>query len=120
MSFRRTLRNVDLPKGMYRSSSGHIRYSSPLKLRGEYVHRKKVADMLAETPFSIQQLIPWPYEVHHADYNKENNCCCNFILMDESFHAALTAHNSRRDFQPKWRPAPQWKLFNDDSDVVPF
>lgn len=79
-----------------------------------------VNDMIADTPYSIRIMLPWPFEVHHQDYNKEHNCGCNFILLSESMHSYMTSHNKRKKFQAKWLKVPDWVLFEDDADSVPF
>lgn len=93
-------------KGVYKTKAGHLRYSSPAELRHQYVHRVKVEQLLKETPYSIQLLLPWPYEVHHMDWNKENNDPSNFLLVSESLHSCMTA--ARLRFKPKWQAPPQW------------
>jgi hypothetical protein len=84
--------------------------------------------LIEETPYSIKLLFPWPYEVHHMDYKKENNGTGNLLLLSESLHSALTADMRReadgrwaRKFHPKWKAPPEWKLFDDVIDEgVPF
>ena len=115
--------NLDvLPKGIYKTKAGHLRYSSPRELRDKYVHRKMVEDLIEETPYSIRLLLPWPYEVHHLDYNKLNNVPHNFLLISEALHSCMTAdgRNGRNGkFKPKWQPPPPWlPLF--DEEEVPF
>ena len=78
-------------KGIVKTRRGHLRYTSPKELRGKYVHRVIVDKLLEETPYSIKLLLPWPYEIHHADWNKENNSPENFILVSESLHSVMTA-----------------------------
>lgn len=115
-------------KGVYKTASGHLRYSTPKEMKGKYVHRHKVDQMIAETPYSLRLLIPFPFEVHHMDYNKENNCGCNFLLLPEAFHAMLTAAGRNRDggrfgrkFIPKWKlPPPQWELPLYEDGEIPF
>lgn len=110
-------------KGVYKNEYGHLRYSSPVSLRGKYVHRVKVERLIEETPYSIRIMIPWPYEVHHADYNKENNDPSNFIILSESMHSYMTSHNKRKRFQAKWVKVPDWVLFDDgieSLEEVPF
>jgi hypothetical protein len=115
-------------KGIRKTFSGHLQYMSPMSVRGKYVHRVMVERMIEETPYSLRLFIPFPFEVHHIDYNKEHNCGCNFLLLSEAFHAKLTSDRKRDDggrfgrkFIPRWKPAPpQWELpLYDDSDV-PF
>jgi hypothetical protein len=109
-------------KGIYKTASGHLKYYSPKALRDQYVHRKVVEDLLKETHPLTLQLLSYPYEVHHADWNKENNDPSNFILLDCRFHSTLTVYGShyRGRFEPRWKPAPDWALFKDDSGTVPF
>lgn len=114
-------------KGISKTKSGHLRYHSPKELRGKYVHRVVVDRLIEDTPYSLRLFIPWPYEVHHVDYNKENNCPCNFILLSDAFHSLLTSDRPRgpngqfgTKFHPKWKPAPAWRLFADDIAEVPF
>ena len=113
---RQSLKNADLPRGVMRTADGHLRYTSPKEKRGKYVHRERAEEMIKATPYSIRLLLPWPYEVHHQDYNKEHNCGCNLLLVSEALHSAMTAHRKRRGdgrFQPKWiSPAP-WTLFDE-------
>lgn len=104
-------------KGIIKTRSGHLRYKSPVELRDKYVHRHMVEKMIEETPYSLRAFIPWPYEVHHQDYNKEHNCGCNFIVLSAELHSILTAdckreHNGTfaKKFTPKWKPAPQYVL----------
>lgn len=116
--------NLKWGAGIYMTRSGHLRYHSPKSMRGEYVHRKMVADMIAETPYSIKLLLPYPFEVHHADFNKVHNCGCNFIVLSTSFHSAMTVEHTnaiKRRFQAKWRAASQWGLFEEQlTSEVPF
>lgn len=109
-------------KGIQKTKSGHLRYTSPKELRGEYVHRKVIADLVEETCWSIKLLLPWPYEVHHMDYNKENNSPANLLLLSTAFHAALTADRPRGNggkfgnkFRARWKPAPEWILFDEEN-----
>lgn len=115
-------------KGIQKTRSGHLRYSSPKELRGKYVHRHVIEKLLEETPYSIRLLLPFPYEVHHQNYNKEDNAPSNLIMMEEAFHAKLTADRARDDggrfgrkFYPKWR-RPEPGLFDNhtDEEIVPF
>lgn len=79
--------------------------------------------LIDETPWSVRLLLPWPYEVHHQDYNKENNTPGNLLLVSEAFHAAMTADRKRHGngkFRPKWMPPPSWTLFGDDVEEIPF
>ena len=124
---RKSLLSMDLPAGVVRTESGHLRYTSPKEMRGKYLHRDIVEKQIAETPYSIRLMLPWPYEVHHMDYNKENNGDGNLLLLPESLHAAMTAHGRNGDdgrfsakFRPKWKPAPDWVLFDKDVEGVPF
>lgn len=106
-----------------RTKAGHLRYTSPKELRGEYVHRKVIRDLLAETPYSIRLLLPNPYEVHHCDYNKENCEPSNLLLLDIVFHSHLTAHRLKRQFRPKWKPIPELMLWDEQEQSeseVPF
>lgn len=112
-------------KGIQKTKSGHLRYSSPKELRGEYVHRHVIKVLLEETPYSIRLLVPCPYEVHHMDYNPENNAPGNLLLLPEAFHAKLTADRGRDDggrfgrrFMPRWKAYPG--LFDEDDESVPF
>jgi|WetSurMetagenome_2_1015567.scaffolds.fasta_scaffold01696_18 hypothetical protein len=115
-------------KGVYKTRSGHLRYSSPPELRGEYVHRKVVKDLIEEMTEALRQLLPWPYEVHHIDFNKEHNWPQNLLLLSNEVHSALTAGQKRDEagrfsgYNPKWKPAPPWALSDqqDDSMEVPF
>ncbi len=105
-------------KGVSKTCSGHLRYSSPMTLRGKYVHRVVVDRLLEVTPYSVRLLIPLPYEVHHMDYNKTNNEPDNLLLLPEAFHSKLTADRSRDDggrfgrkFFPRWNRKsvePDW------------
>ena len=124
---RTSLWNTDLPRGVVRTKAGHLRYTSPKELRGKYVHRHRVELQISEMPYSIRLLLPWPYEVHHMDYNKENNGDGNLLLLSEALHAALTAHGQKgtdgrfeSKFRPKWLPPPEWALFKEDDDGIPF
>ena len=122
---RRSLRNLDLPPGIVRTPDGHLRYSSPKDKRGKYVHRVVIEQLLEETPFGIKSLLPWPYEVHHQDYNKERNEPHNLLMLSEQLHAALTADRPRgvrgrfgdKKFNPKWKLAPAWVLFDVNEEV---
>lgn len=117
-----------LPKGLQMTKSGHLRYTSPKALRGKYVHRVVVERLLEETPYSIRLLLPWPYEVHHMDFDKVNNAPNNLLIVSEAFHSRQTVDGAPRDgdgrfgrrFMPRWRPAPPWRLFDEDSEEVPF
>jgi hypothetical protein len=118
----------DLPPGVQRTKAGHLRYTGGPH-RGEYVHRYLYIKLMEETPYSIRLLLPFPFEVHHMDYNKENNKPHNLLGLDIKLHSAQTAHDRRRrgngTFAPKWKAAPLClPLFDfideDDPDVVPF
>jgi hypothetical protein len=113
-------------KGIIKTRAGHLRYTSPVHLRGQYVHRKVIADCIDATPYSIKLLLPWPYEVHHMDYNKEHNCPSNLLATSEALHSAMTADRRREQdgkfamkFRPKWTKPPEWLPF-DDPNEVPF
>ena len=123
------LRMDDPGPGLSMTASGHLRYTSPKELRGQYAHRKIYADLVAETPYSIRLLLPWPYEVHHMDYNKANNRPHNLLGVCESLHSAMTADRPRKlngrfhsKFEPKWKPPEPPALFDDSAyeDEVPF
>lgn len=126
---RYVLTNQDLPRGVVRTKAGHLRYTSPKEKRGKYVHREVIEILIDETPWSVRIMLPWPYEVHHQDYNKENNEPWNLLLLSNAVHSALTADRARHyngRFQPKWGPPPPWTLFNGDmpalseGEEVPF
>jgi hypothetical protein len=121
-----------LPKGVTKTRAGHLRYTSPASLRHRYVHRVVVERLIEETHPLTKQLLPHPFEVHHMDYNKENNAPCNLLIVSEAFHSRQTVDGAPRDgngrwgrkFMPRWRPVPAWKLFeefeeNDDGEI-PF
>lgn len=120
MSNQRKLR--DLPKGLYRTQSGHIRFSGPKELRGQYQHRKIIEDLVEQTPYSVKLLLPCPYEVHHMDYNKQNQDPSNLLMVSESLHSVMTADRHKAyngQFRPKWKKPPSWlPLFDDDE--IPF
>lgn len=100
---------------------GHVRFTSPRELRGEYVHRHIVRKLIEETPYSIRLLLPNPYEVHHMNFNKQDNAPSNFIILAIDMHSAQTADGRRREhgrFIPKFKPCP-WLPLYDDTDV-PF
>ncbi len=103
--------------GIHKTSAGHLRYHAPKYLRSKYVHRVQVEKLLEETPYSIRQLLPWPYEVHHLDFNKEHNCPYNLLLVSESLHSVMTGATTAFRFNPKWSPPVQSMLFDED---VPF
>lgn len=111
--------------GIYKTKDGHLRYHSPKKFRNMYVHRKVVEDLISETPYSIKLFLPWPYEVHHIDFNKEHNEPGNLLILSEAFHSYLTA-DGRRDrgngrFKPRWKSPPEWVLFREDEiGEIPF
>lgn len=120
-------------KGIHKTRAGHLRYHAPRPVRLKYVHRKVMEDMIAETPYSVRLMLPWPYEVHHQDYNKEHNCGANLLMVSESLHSAMTVDQVRRDdggrfgrkYVPVWKPAPQYVLDLQDSreqreNEVPF
>lgn len=124
MTKRKLVTNLDLPPGIHRTKAGHLRYSRPKELRGKYVHRVVVERLIDEMPYSIKLLLPWPYEVHHADYDKENNQPGNLIIVSEAFHSAMTADRKRAwngTFKPKWSKPPEWlPLLDEGQDEVPF
>jgi hypothetical protein len=112
-------------KGVSKTADGHLRYRSPKELRGKYVHRKVVEDLIAIThPLTIQ-LLPWPYEVHHMDFDKTHNQPSNLLVVSEGLHAYLGV-DGRRDkgngrFRPRWKSPPEWVLFReDDIGEIPF
>jgi hypothetical protein len=111
-------------KGISKTRAGHLRYRSPKELRGKYVHRVVMDRCIAETPYSIQLLLPWPFEVHHQNYDKENNAPSNLLMVSEALHSSMTAHRDRDagkfkpKFKPKWSAPPDWVLFGDEE--VPF
>lgn len=115
-------------EGVRLTDRGHLRYTSPKELKGKYVHRVLVDKLLEETPFSIKALLPWPYEVHHLDFNKTHNCSYNLLLISPSFHSHITSDGMRgekglytnRALNVKWGPPPDWVLFGDEMDEVPF
>jgi hypothetical protein len=112
-------------KGIYKTDSGHLRYHSPRDKKGKYVHREIIEKLIEQTPYSIRLLLPWPYEVHHQDYNKEHNCGANLLIIGEALHSIMTADRPRQDggrfgrkFIPNWTNPPQYVL--DLQDEVPF
>lgn len=116
-------------RGLVKTKSGHLRYSSPSAIRHKYVHRDIIEKLLKETPYSIRMLVPYPYEVHHMDYDKENNKPCNLLLVSEAFHSKMTADRTRDDggrfgrkFLPKWRKESLWLdgIVEDEGEEVPF
>ena len=112
--------------GITKTKAGHLRYTSPKELRNEYVHRKVILDLIEEMPYSLQALLPWPFEVHHCDYCKENNTPSNLIMLDIAFHSYMTADGRRRrldgKFLPKTKLPPKWMpLYDGEPDTsVPF
>lgn len=124
MTVRKLVTNLDLPPGVVRTKAGHLRYSWPKELRGKYVHRVVVERLIEEMPITLRLLLPWPYEVHHADYNKENNDPGNLILVSEAFHSAMTADRARTargTFKPKWSKPPEWlPLLDEGLEEIPF
>lgn len=92
--------------------SGYLRYTSPSFLRDKYVHRVIVENNILASPLEIRSLLPWPYEVHHMDYNKLNNNPSNLLMLSLEFHSKLTADGRTRQgngrFHPKWRKPPSW------------
>lgn len=114
-------------KGVVKTKAGHLRYTSPKEKRGKYVHREVAERMLLDTPYSIRLLVPWPYEVHHMDYDKENNRPDNLILLDIRLHSSLTVdcrprgyRGNRGRFAPRWKAKgnPQWELHF--GEEIPF
>lgn len=111
--------------GLQKTRAGHLRYTSPSRLRGQYQHRKVVEDNLAATSFYVLQLLPWPYEVHHPDWDKTHNEGHNLLMLSTQFHAKLTCNQRRVDgkfagYNPKHRPPPDWVLFKDEDEGIPF
>ncbi len=98
--------------GVTRTRSGHLRYTSPPELRDQYVHRATVERLIAATPYSVRLLLPWPFEVHHLDYDGANNRPANLLVADIRLHSAMTAagraRGERGKFQPKFRRMPEW------------
>lgn len=97
--------------GIQVTRSGHLRYTRGA-LRNKYVHRVAVEKLIEETPHSVKLLLPWPFEVHHLDYQKAHNCSCNFLITTEAFHSAMTADGRPRceakKFTPKFRSVPDY------------
>jgi hypothetical protein len=112
-------------KGIVQTKSGHLRFTSPGQLRGQYVHRRVVDQLVEDTHPLTRQLLPWPYEVHHMDFVKTNNAPHNLLLLPECFHSTTTSAGQRREggrfvgFRPKWRPKSQYELF-DEGSLTPF
>lgn len=87
------------------------------------MHRERVRRQIDEMAFSLQLLLPWPYEVHHINYNKTCNCDGNLLVVDEALHSVMTADRKRNGdgrFRPKWAPPPAWALFKEDDEGIPF
>src|ERR1017187_9347593 len=109
-------------KGIIKTRSGHLRYTSPKELRGKYVHRVVIERCIEETPYSIRLLLPWPFEGHHQNYNKEDNRPENLLMVSEALHSSMTAHRDRDagkflpKFKPKWKAPPDWVLPLDDDE----
>jgi hypothetical protein len=100
--------------GIQVTRSGHHRYTRG-KLRNKYVHRVEVEKLIEETPYSVRLLLPWPYEVHHLDYQKGHNCASNLLITTEAFHSAMTADHAPREqrtkkFTPKFRAVPDYVM----------
>lgn len=100
--------------GIQVTRSGHLRYTRG-PLRGKYVHRVTVEKLIEETPHSVKLLLPWPFEVHHLDYQKAHSLCpSNLLITTEAFHSAMTAdgrpRDSRKKFTPKFRSVPDYVM----------
>lgn len=113
-------------KGIYKTRDGHLRYHSPKELRNKYVHRVVIEKLIEEMPDHAKSYIPWPYEVHHMDFDKAHNCPRNLLLLSVEFHAWITAQGRRgpngrllSTFHPVWK-VPDWKLFDEDDEAIPF
>ena len=113
-------------KGVRKTRAGHLRYTSPKELRDKYVHRVVIDRLIEETAYSIRLMLPWPWEVHHIDFNKENNKPDNLLVLHPCFHSKVTVDGHKRvngkfnGFNPKWKPAPEWVLFEDKGEEIPF
>ncbi len=110
-------------KGIVKTIDGHLRYTSPKIVRNKYVHRVVIEKLIEETPYSIRLLLPWPFEVHHSDYDKCNNAPENLIMLSNAVHSALTADRKRiyGKFRPKWGKPPDWlPLYDGMEDDIPF
>jgi hypothetical protein len=79
------------------TAAGHIRYTSPASLRGQYAHRVIFEGLLRNTPDSIRRLIPPVYEIHHMDFHKSHNCGSNLLATTIEIHSAMTAAGRIRD-----------------------
>jgi hypothetical protein len=112
-------------KGIVKTRAGHLRYTSPKELRGKYVHRVVMDKCIDATPYSIRLLLPWPFEAHHQNYNKEDNTPGNLLMVSEALHSSMTAHCPRDNgkftikFRPKWQAPPDWVLPFVDEEI-PF
>jgi hypothetical protein len=110
----------DLPKGIHRTKSGHLRYHAGPH-RNDYIHRVVFNQMVEESPFSIRFFIPRPFEIHHINFNKECNCPYNLMALDIDLHSAQTVHgrprNGRGLFVPRYRPVPWLPLYDEE---IPF
>lgn len=89
-------------KGTY-LNEGHLRYYSPPHLRGKYVHRKIMEDLLEETHPLTRQLLPEAWQVHHMDFDKVHNCPINFLMVEDWLHSIMTSSGEDRDGMGKWR-----------------
>lgn len=107
------------PPGIHRTKDGHLRYHSPLEKRNKYVHRDVAETMIAETPYVVSSnFIPLPFEIHHIDFNKENNEPHNLLICPMEFHSYMTfdRHGNRR----KTKFHPIYKQLSLLQDEVPF
>lgn len=100
--------------GIQVTASGHLRHTRR-PLRGKYVHRVTVEKLIEETSHSVKLLLPWPFEVHHLDYQKAHNCPSNLLITTEAFHSAMTVDGRERcaatkKFTPKFRSVPDYIL----------
>jgi hypothetical protein len=108
-------------KGYYKTKKGHLRYSSG-PLRGQYVHRVVVKNLLAEThPLTIAVLPAFELmEIHHIDHRHDHNCPCNLLILDTPLHSMITEATMPRrngqNFASKSK-APEWVEESKDDSV---
>jgi len=88
--------------GVTTNSNGYLRYTAG-PLRGKYVHRA-IASKLWEQRYG--EPMPSYYEVHHQDFDKQNNAPENLLILGpglhESSHARGWKRNGNGTFRQKW------------------
>jgi hypothetical protein len=88
----------------HRTKKGYLRISNAGPYRNKYVHRFHVERMLKEVwhPYFGDRL-PGDIAVYHQDWDKEHNCSCNYLILDQVIHGSIEQSRLLRDERGRYK-----------------